>query len=132
MSIKVRKLSEEPGIDEEEEGYEGVNSVWAVLKREDLTGFSSRIFRMGPLGHTATHSHAREHVAVVVKGKCRVEGGQEAKDADAGSIITVQSNAPHMFSNPGRDRLVLLIMNLFTGEEAVELTTPDEEPKPTN
>ena len=124
MSIRVRRLSEEPGDDVEEEGVTGVNSVWAVLKRNDLTGFSSRIFRMEPKGHTATHSHAREHVAVVVKGRCRVEGGGETMDVGEGSIITVPADAAHRFSNPGRDGLVLLIMNFFTttspGAEATE------------
>ncbi|MCW3978927.1 MAG: cupin domain-containing protein [Candidatus Bathyarchaeota archaeon] len=124
MSIRVRKLSEEPGDDVQEEGFTGVNSVWAVLKRTDLTGFSSRIFRMEPGGHTAAHSHEREHVAVVIKGRCRVEGGGETMDVGEGNIITVPADASHRFSNPGRDRLVLLIMNLFTepgpGAEATE------------
>ncbi|MGD2142270.1 MAG: cupin domain-containing protein [Candidatus Bathyarchaeota archaeon] len=114
MSLRIRKLSEEPGIDETEEGFSGVNSVWAVLKRTDLAGFSSRIFRMKPGGHTASHTHDREHVAVVIAGNCRIEGGGEAKTVSAGSIITVPQGLPHNFSNPGREGLVLLIMNLFT------------------
>lgn len=124
MGLRVRKLSEEPGDDVEDEGFSGVNSVWAVLKRTDLTGFSSRIFRMEPNGHTADHSHPREHVAVVIKGVCRVEGGGETIDVGEGSIITVPADAPHRFSNAGRDGLVLLIMNFFTttgpGAEATE------------
>lgn len=119
-SLRIRKLSEEPGIDEHEEGYSGVNSVWAVLKRTDIAGFSSRIFRMEPGGHTATHSHDREHVVVVVKGTCRVESGPEVREAGEGSIITVPSNTTHRFSNPGRERLVLLIMNLFTAPSVPE------------
>jgi quercetin dioxygenase-like cupin family protein len=124
MSIKVRKLSEEPGIEETEEGFSGVNTVWAVLKRTDLSGFSSRIFRMEPGGHTATHTHSREHVAVVVSGVCRVEGIPEPVMVIQGSIITVPANLPHSFSNPGRDRLVLLIMNMFT-----ESVAPEAKPK---
>ena len=114
MSVKVRKLSEEPGIEETEEGFSGVNTVWAVLKRTDLSAFSSRIFRMEPGGHTATHTHEREHVAVVVSGVCRVEGIPDSVAVESGSIITVPPDIPHSFSNPGRDRLVLLIMNMFT------------------
>jgi quercetin dioxygenase-like cupin family protein len=127
VSLRVRKLSEEPGDDVKDEGFSGVNGVWAVLKRTDLTGFSSRIFRMVPGGHTAAHSHRRDHVAVVIKGRCRVEGGGETMDVGEGSIITVPADASHRFSNPGRDGLVLLIMNFFTttspGAEAME----DEE-----
>jgi quercetin dioxygenase-like cupin family protein len=132
VSIRIRKLSEEPGDEVPEEGFSGVNSVWAVLKRTDLTGFSSRIFRMEPGGHTAAHSHGREHVAVVIKGRCRVEGGGETMNVGEGSIITVPANASHRFSNPGRDRLVLLIMNFFTDDATDEMASPDEEPEPTN
>lgn len=124
MSVKVRKLSEEPGIEETEEGFSGVNSVWAVLKRTDLTGFSSRIFRIEPGGHTATHTHDREHLAVVVSGVCRVEGIPDPVTVGSGSIITVPPNISHSFSNPGRDRLVLLIMNMFT-----ESAAPESEPE---
>ena len=112
MSIRVRKLSEEPGIDDTEPGFQGVNTVWAVLKRTDLAEFSSRIFRMEPGGHTATHTHEREHVAVVVSGACRVEVGEESWTVGSGSIITVPPNLVHRFTNPGKERLVLLIMNL--------------------
>ena len=125
MSIKVRKLSEEPGIDETEPGFQGVNSIWMVLKRTDLAEFSSRIFRMEPGGHTATHTHEREHVAVVVSGSCRVEVGEESWPAEAGNIITVPPNLIHRFSNPGRERLVLLIMNMTPRIEPPETTGED-------
>ncbi len=126
MSIKVRKLSEEPGIEETEEGFIGVNSVWAVIKRTDLSAFSSRIFRIEPEGHTATHTHEREHVAVVVSGVCTVEGIPDPVTVSSGSLITVPPNLPHSFSNPGRDRLVRLIMNMFTESDAPE-AEPEEE-----
>ena len=125
MSVKVRKLSEEPGIEETEEGFSGVNTVWAVLKRTDLSGFSSRIFRMEPGGHTAIHTHEREHVAVVVSGVCKVGGIPDPVTVGSGSIISVPPNLPHSFSNPGRDRLVLLIMNMFTESDAPETTEED-------
>ena len=128
MSLRVRKLSEEPGVDEQEEGFRGVNSVWAVLKRTDLTGFSSRIFRMELGGHTATHAHDREHVAVVVSGTCVVESDGETRKVGAGNIVAVPRNLPHRFSNPGPGRLVLLIMNLFMYDEKDEMATSEEKP----
>ena len=114
MSLKVRKLTEEPGIDEVEEGFNGVNTVWVVLKRDDLAGFSSRIFRIEPGGHTSMHAHDREHVAVVVRGTCRVESNSNVWDVKEGSIITVPTNTNHRFINPGHEGVVLLIMNFFT------------------
>jgi quercetin dioxygenase-like cupin family protein len=125
MSVKVRKISEEPGIQETEEGFSGVNSVWAVLKRTDLTGFSSRIYRMEPGGHTEIHTHDREHLAVVVSGICKVEGIPDPVTVGSGSIISVPSDLPHSFSNPGRDRLVLLIMNMFTESYSPETAEED-------
>jgi quercetin dioxygenase-like cupin family protein len=113
MSIRIRKISEEPGIDEETEGFCGVNSVWVVLKRTEIDSFSSRIFRMDTGGHTAMHSHEREHIAIVIRGTCRIESEGSYRDSDAGSIITVPPKISHRFSNPIGDRLVLLIMNLF-------------------
>ena len=127
MSLRVRKLSEEPGVDEKEEGFGGVNSVWAVLKRTDLTGFSSRIFRMEPGGHTATHAHDREHVAIVVSGICMAESGEDKRPVSAGSIITVPKNVPHKFSNLGPRRLVLLVMNLFTEPDILETESTEEQ-----
>jgi len=115
MSLRVRRLSEEPGSYEVDEGFSGVNSVWVVLKRADLAGFSSRIFRIEPGGRTPVHEHDREHVAVVIRGTCRVECGSVAEEGGEGCIVAIPSNATHRFSNPGRERLVLLVMNLYLG-----------------
>ena len=114
MSVKIRRLSEEPGEEEDTEGFSGVNNVWAVLKRDDLEAFSSRIFRIEPGGHTALHSHDREHIAVVIRGVCSVEWGEASDDVGEGSIISVGRGVPHRFVNRGRERLALLIMNFFT------------------
>jgi quercetin dioxygenase-like cupin family protein len=127
VSIKVRKLSEEPGVDEQEEGYSGVNSIWAVLKREDLAGFSSRFFRIEPGGHTPVHAHDREHVAVVIRGKVRVDGGPYITEAGEGSIIDVPPKIQHRFSNPAKEGLVLLIMNLFPEPSAHEAGATSED-----
>ncbi len=123
----MRKISEEPGVDEQEEGYSGVNSVWAVLKREDLAGFSSRIFRIDPGGHTPVHAHDREHVAVVIRGKVRVDGGPYVMEAGEGSIIAVPPKIQHRFSNPAEEGVVLLIMNLFSEPSAPGAGVPSED-----
>ena len=120
--IRVRKLNEEPGEPEREEGSQGVNSIDVVLKRADLKAFSSRILRIEPGGHTAFHDHTREHVAVVLRGRCRVETKESAQDLREAMIVTIPSGEGHRFFNPGSDRLALLILNLFT----------EEEPKPTD
>ena len=126
MSVRIMKLSEVPGVDMEEEGFKGVNSVWAVLKRDDVTAFSSRIFRMGPGGHTAMHAHDREHVAVVVRGMCRIEGNGTIDEAGEGSVVAIPVGVPHRFSNETQDQIVLLIMNIYKSSE--ESTGPELDP----
>ena len=113
MSLKIRKLAEEPGEQVTEEGFSGVNNVWVVQKREEMGPFSSRIFRIEPGGHTDLHAHDREHIAVVIRGTCRVEGKGVVEDVREGSIVSVGKGVSHRFNNTGRERLALLIMNFF-------------------
>jgi quercetin dioxygenase-like cupin family protein len=113
MNMKLRRLSQEPGEDVAEEGYAGVNSVWVVPERADIAAFSSRMFLMAPSGHTSMHAHDREHVALVIRGICRIECSREVKVAEAGDVMTIPPNAAHRFSNVGTDPLALLIMNFY-------------------
>jgi len=123
--IRVRKLSEEPGVPEAESGSQGVNSIDLVLKRTDLKAFSSRVLRIEPGGHTAFHDHTREHVAVVLSGRCRVETRNANQEIRGGMVVAVPSGEGHRFLNPGSERLALLILNIFSEEE------PKPEPAPT-
>jgi quercetin dioxygenase-like cupin family protein len=116
--IKVRKLSEEPGEPEKEDGSLGVNSVEVVLKRIDLKAFSSRILRIQPGGHTAFHEHSREHIAIVLNGRCRVETKAATLELREAMLVTVPGGETHRFFNTGSDRLALLILNLFTEDES--------------
>jgi len=113
MSLRIRKLAEEPGEQVTEEGFKGVNNVWVVKKREEMGPFSSRIFRIDAGGHTDLHAHDREHIAVVIRGTCKVEGKGVVEDVGEGSIIAVGKGAILRFTNTGRERLALLIMNFF-------------------
>ena len=113
MSVRIRKLAEEPGEQVTEEGFSGVNNVWVIQKRDEMGPFSSRIFRIEPGGHTDLHSHDREHIAVVIRGTCRVEGNGAVEDVREGSIIAVGKGVNHRFTNTGRERIALLIMNFF-------------------
>ena len=115
--IRLRKLSEEPGAPEMESGSQGVNSIDLVLKRTDLKAFSSRILRIEPGGHTAFHSHSREHVTVVLSGRCRVETKDANQEIQGGMVAAIPSMEGHRFFNPGSERLALLILNFFTEDE---------------
>ena len=115
--IRVRRLNEEPGEPEKEEGSQGVNSIDVILKRSDLKAFSSRILRINPGGHTAFHSHTREHVAIVLTGRCKVETKEATQELREAMIVTIPSGEGHRFLNSGSVPLAILILNLFTEEE---------------
>ena len=128
--IRVRKLSEEPGATETESGSQGVNSIDLVLKRTDLKAFSSRILRIEPGGHTAFHSHGREHITVVLSGRCRVETKDANEEIWGGMVAAIPSMEEHRFFNPGSERLALLIFNFFTEDEPKPEEPVAEGPKP--
>ena len=115
--IRIRKLIEEPGEPEKEDGSQGVNSIDVVLKRTDLKAFNSRILRIEPGGHTAFHAHTREHVVIVLRGRCRIEADGFMQEVKEAMIVTIPSGERHIFFNPGNERLALLILNLFAEEE---------------
>jgi len=120
MSIRIRKLIEEPGEELEREGHSGVNSVWVSLKRDDLEAFSSRLLRIDPGGHTGLHEHEREHIAIVLSGRCLVETDNEGRHVREGHIITIPEGVAHRFVNDSDKRLALLIMNFYIEKEKLE------------
>ncbi len=115
--LRIRRLSEEPGAPEAEVGALGVNAIDLVLKRADLKAFSSRVLRIEPGGHTAFHSHSREHIAVVLSGRCRVETKDTNTEIGGGMVVAIPQNEGHRFFNPGSNRLALLILNFFTEDD---------------
>ena len=100
-----------------------------MLKREDIAGFSSRILRIEPGGHTAFHGHEREHAAVVLRGRCRAETKTDMADIGEGCIVSIPPGEPHRFNNPGKERLALLIMNLFPREEPKQEAGEEARPE---
>lgn len=120
FALKIRRLNEEPGEAEKENGSLAVNSVDVVLKRSDFDAFSSRILRIEPDGHTAYHIHQREHLMMVIRGTCRVETENQSLVVNEAQIVTVPPNMPHRFFNQSNERLVILIMNFF--EESKTIT----------
>ena len=118
--IKIRRLSEEPGTKESEDGSLGVNSIDVILKREDIQAFSSRLLRISPGGHTAYHEHPREHYAIVIRGRCRVETKESTAEISEANVVTIPSGVPHRFFNPGNEGLALLVLNLFPVEPKQE------------
>ena len=114
--MKVRRLKEEPGNPEQEPGSNGVTAVDIVLKRSDMEAYSSRMLRIEPGGHTAYHDHTREHIAVILHGKCRVEANNQTEAVSEAYVVSIPAGVPHRFFNNGPERLAILIMNFFPPE----------------
>jgi quercetin dioxygenase-like cupin family protein len=125
--MKVRRLKEEPGIPEQESGSSGVTAVDIVLKRSDMEAYSSRMLRIEPGGHTAYHDHAREHIAVILHGKCRVETNNQTETVGEAHVISIPAGVPHRFFNSGTERLAILIMNFFPPEAKQSESIKTEE-----
>jgi quercetin dioxygenase-like cupin family protein len=113
MSLKIRIISEEPGEPMTDEGQRGVNSVMAVPKREDISGYSCRIIRFEPGGATTFHEHDREHVIFVLSGKIRVETSSEMKEVKPGMIVQIPTRLNHRFVNSNNKRAALMVQNIF-------------------
>jgi quercetin dioxygenase-like cupin family protein len=127
--IKVRRLSEEPGEKELETGSRSATAVEIVLKRSDIEAFSSRLLRIEPGGHTAYHTHTREHVVLVVSGRCRVEMNDQTENVGEGYVVSVPADAPHRFFNPGPERLAILVLNFFPPESKMHQETTKQRPE---
>ena len=125
MSLKIRKLSEEPGEPMEGEDVQGVNSVMVVPRMDDVSAFSARLMRLNPGGHTGFHEHPRVHTVLVLSGRIRIETGDEVKQADSGSVISIPSNMKHRFFNPTDKIAAIMVLNIFPEVQEEELH-PDE------
>jgi len=117
MSLRIRKLKEEPGEPMPGEGHMGVNSVMVVDETE-VSSFSCRVLRIEPDGSTAIHSHSRTHVVIALIGSARVETDLEATQLGPEEVVTIPGYTPHRFVNVAEVRAVLLVQNLFPLEKA--------------
>jgi len=115
MSLKIRRLSQEPGEPMPGEGHRGVNTVMAVPMR-GVSAYSCRILRIDPGGSTATHRHPREHVVLALTGKARVETDTEVTEIAPGAIVTIPPDVPHRFVNTAPEKTALLVQNLYPEE----------------
>ena len=100
-----------------------------------MEAYSSRMLRIEPGGYTAYHDHVREHIAVILHGKCRVETNNQTENVGEAHVISIPTGVSHRFFNSGQERLAILIMNFFPPDvkqiepiktEEVEVKFPPE------
>ena len=116
MSLKIRRLSQEPGEPMPGEGHHGVNTVMAVPMRE-ASAYSCRVLRIEPDGSTAIHQHPREHFVLALTGKARVETDTEVVEIAPGTVVNIPPDVPHRFVNTTPKKTALLVQNLYPEEK---------------
>ena len=116
MSLKIRRLSQEPGEPMPGEGHHGVNTVMAVPMRE-ASAYSCRVLRIDQDGSTATHRHPREHFVLALTGKARVETDTEVAEIAPGTVVNIPPDVPHRFVNTTPKKTALLVQNLYPEEK---------------
>lgn len=119
MSLRVRRINQEPGEPMPGEGHREVNSV-TVVDETEVSHYSCRVLRIEPGGGTASHSHPRVHVVLVLSGAARVETDQEVTEIKPGMVVTVPGDIPHRFVNVTNSRAALLVQNLFPRDRSPE------------
>jgi quercetin dioxygenase-like cupin family protein len=113
MSLKIRRLSQEPGEPMPGEGHHGVNTVMAVPMR-GVSAYSCRILRIEPDGSTAIHRHPREHFVLALTGRARVETDKEVAEIASGVVVNIPPDVPHRFVNATTEKTELLVQNLYS------------------
>jgi quercetin dioxygenase-like cupin family protein len=82
----------------------GVSKKIPIGKNEGWEGYTLRVFKIAPGGHTPKHQHAWEHVNYVISGRGRLMLDGVEHEIAAKDFALVPPNALHQFQNPsGRD-----------------------------
>ena len=94
--------------------HEPVKELDGVSKREIITAedgaplFVMRIFEVEPGKSTPSHSHPWEHEVFVLSGEGIVRGEKSEKTIGEGTVVFVESDEEHCFTNTGGDLLRMI------------------------
>ena len=83
----------------------GVQMRTVIGAEQGAPRFVMRVFKTQPGSHTSLHSHWWEHEVFVFAGKGRVYSENGETEIQSGSVVFVEPNEPHCFSNTGDDLL---------------------------
>lgn len=98
--MPVRKYSELEEIPLAMNDALGVTKKVPIGKAEGWEGYTLRVFKIAPGGHTPRHRHDWEHVNYIMSGRGRlmIDGAEhEVAEKD---FALVPPNALHQFRNP--------------------------------
>ena len=103
---------------------EGTEEKPGVLMRtvigadEGAPRFAMRVFETKPDASTPLHSHWWEHEVFVLSGRGLVHGQTGETEIQSGSVVFIEPNERHCFSNTG-DELLRFVCVIPLVEESV-------------
>jgi quercetin dioxygenase-like cupin family protein len=81
-------------------GILDVTKAVPVGKNEGWDGYTMRVFRIAPGGHTPRHQHDWEHVNYIISGKGKLFLDGKEYEVSEKDFAFVPPNALHQFQNP--------------------------------
>lgn len=90
------------------QGYEssemqGTTVRWLVGPEEGAPSFAVRYFEVEPGGFTSLDIHEHDHGVVVLRGRGRVQLGDDTVDVSFGDVVYVSPRELHQFRCTGQE-----------------------------
>ena len=105
----VKHLTDVPA-QEVEQGAIGVTIRWLLAEPDGAPHFAMRHFAIAPGGHTPHHTHEWEHEVFILSGSGTATGPHGDTPLEAGSVVLVEPNEEHHFTNHGAQPLTFLCL----------------------
>lgn len=84
----------------EGEGIKAMTGGPVIGSAEGWKNHVLRVFRLGPGGHSPHHQHAWEHINYVIRGRGRLQIGDQVHELSEKDMAVVPGDTMHQFSNP--------------------------------
>ncbi|MEP0827626.1 MAG: cupin domain-containing protein [bacterium] len=98
--MPVRKFGEIEETEVSSGDVLGVTKKIPIGKKEGWEGYSLRVFKIAPGGHTSKHQHDWEHVNYIISGKGRLMIDGVMHEVEEKDFALVPPNKIHQFQNP--------------------------------
>ena len=90
---RFRDYGKQPGASE------GATVRWLIGKQEQAPTFALRYFELKPGGHSAAEQHPYEHGVVIIRGRGRVQIGDQFTDVEPYDVVYIAPDEWHQLVN---------------------------------
>lgn len=81
-----------------------------LISAEEAPNFAMRKFTIEPGGGMPLHTNKVEHEQYVLRGRARVQLGEEILEVTSGNIVFIPANLPHCYTNIGDEPFEFLCL----------------------